>query len=222
MLHWARAQYSVSYHLWRHPLRQRAWLTIFIALILTLLTACSSTASVTALGPTATPTLTPTPVPTCATLSGFSNAGPASAGASFADVPFPGGSIGTAPKQTTSGTGLFTISELDACTAGTSANAVRTFYAQHLASGSWTQATTEPYDGQYQAACGDPYCWKRGGAPRYVSLEKVTDKDKGLVTYHLRLAKPPTAPNCPASPFGGPPYATFVPKSDIPLPPLTL
>src|SRR5262249_33030566 len=212
-------------HVWRSPLRQRARLTTFFALILSLLTACSSTVSVTAAGPTTTPTLTSTPQPTCAGLSGFSNAGHASARSSFTDASFPERSISTTPKQTTSGTGLFTIIELDACTNNSSTSTIHAFYAEQLVNGGWTESTTYPYDGQYQAACGDPYCWLKDSAPRYVSLETVADKGSGLITFHLRLAKPPATPKCPASTYGKPPttpYATFVPDSDIPLPPLTL
>jgi hypothetical protein len=179
-------------------------------MLLLLLTACSSTASGTAVGPT------------CAMLPGFSGAAAATGGPGFSDVPFPGGSISTTPIPTTGGTGLFAITELDACSPHSAVNAVQVFYVQQLVRAGWEPSVTYPYDGQYQAACGDLYCWAEGTAPRLVSLEKVTDQGNGLVTYHLRLAQAPAAPKCPSSPFGGPPYLTFVPHSAIPLPPLTL
>src|SRR5262249_14056411 len=155
-------------------------------------------------------------------LPGFSGAAAASAGPGFADVPFPSGSIAIKPKQTTGGTGSFTITELDACSPNTSANAVRSFFTQQLVGANWKQSSLYPYNVQYEAWCGAPYGWTKGAAPRLVSLEKVTDQGNSLVTYHVRLAKPPTVPNCPSSPFGSKPYATFVPNSDIPLPPLSL
>jgi hypothetical protein len=102
-------------------------------------------------------------------------------------------------------------------------NGVQMFYTQQLVGASWEPSPIYPYDGQYQASCGDPYCWAKGAAPRLVSLEKVTAQGSGLVTYHLRLATAPAAPQCPSNSFGGPPYFTFVPHHiAIPLPPLTL
>jgi hypothetical protein len=116
---------------------------------------------------------------------------------------------------------MFTTAEFDACTPSTTVAAVRSFFASGLPSAGWAESATYPYDGQYQAQCGDPYCWSKGAAPRFVSLEKVTDRGSGLVSYHLRLAVPPTPPNCPSGEFGGRPYEAFIPHTDIPLPPLT-
>ena len=82
-------------------------------------------------------------------------------------------------------------------------------YAQHhrqrralplryqCANTAWKQSSTYPYDGGYQAPCGDPYCWSRvPSSPNFLSLEKVTNVGNGLVTYGIRLACPPGNPDC--------------------------
>src|SRR5262249_3307266 len=46
-------------------------------------------------------------------------------------------------------------------------------------------------------------CWARD--TRYVKLDQVTDKGAGVVTYHLRLATPPPAPDCSAG-YNGTPF----------------
>jgi hypothetical protein len=71
----------------------------------------------------------------------------------------------------------------------------RSYFASGLPHAGWTQAPRLPYDGAYQASCGDPYCWKKDHAPRYVSLESVTSHGGGVVTYHIRLAVPPNEPS---------------------------
>jgi hypothetical protein len=89
----------------------------------------------------------------------------------------------------------------------------------------WTQAATYPYNGAWPASCGDPYCWKKDNKSRYVSLEKVTSRGNGLVSYHMRLAIPPAGPTCVSSLgiYNGKTWAT-TPNgvSDIYAPPFTL
>lgn len=155
-------------------------------------------------------------------IANFASAKPLGTVGGFSDVSAPANTLGTTPAHTGGGTGRFSFTQLDACATGTTVDAIRAFYAQHLVSAGWAQTETYPYNGQYQAPCGDPYCWAKDAAPRYVSLEKVTASSGGAVTFHLRLGTPPAAPNCPSSPFGSPPYKLTYNNTDIPLPPLSL
>lgn len=146
-----------------------------------------------------TATSAPQQATTCQQLSGFSSAQTASAGSGFADVAFPQNSISTSIAPSGGGVGRFTIEQFDVCTPATSRSAVYSFFASGLPGSGWAGASTYPYDGAWQASCGDPYCWKKDHAPRYVSLEKVTTRGNGLVSYHMRLAIPPAAPTCSSS-----------------------
>ncbi len=188
---------------------------------------CGQTVTVVNNGPTATipattqPSTSPTPIPTCATL--VPGSGPASAGSSFSDVSFPTGSVGTAPALHASGTGRWTISLMQACAPNTTASFVRSFYAGQLPALGWAYSPTLPFDGGYQAPCGDAYCWAKGTASRYVGLEFPTDHAGGFVTFQLRLFIPPPTPNCSGGPFQPPPYKSFASNdSSLPLPPLTV
>lgn len=146
---------------------------------------------------------TPTPqqqqATTCQALSGFSGAQTATAGAGFSDVSFPASSISTTIATSGGGAGRFTIKQFDVCTSSTTTSSVYSFFASGLPGAGWSGASSYPYDTAWQAACGDPYCWKKGNSPRYVSLEKVTDSGNGLVSYHMRLAVPPSGPTCSSS-----------------------
>jgi hypothetical protein len=144
---------------------------------------------------------TPTPQPaaevtTCPNLSGFSGAQAATAGSGFSDVSFPTNSISTSIATSGGGAGRFTIKQFDACTPSTTTSAIYSYFASGLPGSGWSGASTYPYDGAWQASCGDPYCWKKDNKPRYVSLEKVTNQGNGLVSYHIRLAIPPAGPTC--------------------------
>jgi hypothetical protein len=90
----------------------------------------------------------------------------------------------------------------------------------------WTQSSTYPYDGGYQASCGDPYCWKVGSTPEFSSLEVVSAAGNGFVTYRMRLAFPPTVPDCSnILPPGNPLVYYFFwtgQQPSVPLPPLTV
>jgi hypothetical protein len=141
---------------------------------------------------------TPTPkqATACSDLSGFSGAQAATAGAGFSDVSFPANSISASIATSGGGAGRFTIEQFDACTPATTTSAVYSFFANGLPGAGWAGASSYPYDTAWQASCGDPYCWKKDYKPRYVSLEKVTDRGNGLVSYHVRLAIPPAGPTC--------------------------
>lgn len=214
----------------------RPWLApahvLLIVFLLATVTACSSSATPTGnvpgavptTAPTATPSPTPTPIPGCAQLAGFGGAASPSGGASFGDVPFPASSVGTAAAPNGGGAGHWSFLQFDVCTANSSAGAINTFFASGLPSAGWAQTATYPYDGQFARACGDPYCWKKDAAPRYVSLEKVTDAGNARVTYHMRLAIPPAPPACDPAHFGNLAYVSSVAGPNgttIYLPPLT-
>ena len=167
---------------------------------------------------------------TCPSLSGFSGAQAATAGSGFGDVSFPPNSISTSIATSGGGAGRFTIKQFDVCTPATTTNGVYSFYSGSPTSGGmvgvgWTQAATYPYNGAWPASCGDPYCWKKDNKSRYVSLEKVTSRGNGLVSYHMRLAIPPAGPTCVSSLgiYNGKTWAT-TPNgvSDIYAPPFTL
>jgi hypothetical protein len=211
-----------------------------LALILVLaLAGCTSTVTVTgeagsSSGTAATPTKTAAASPTaapptgagaCLSQSGFGGAVAATAGTGFDDVAFPAHSVSTAIVASHGGDGRFTIRQFDVCTPGTSTSAVRSFFASGLPHAGWHQSSLYPYDGGYQADCGDPYCWKKDHAPRYVSLETVTSHSGGVVTYHMRLAIPPREPDCTPDSIGI--YATrsydttLTDSPGFPAPPLT-
>ena len=211
-----------------------AGLTLLLVLVLA---GCTSTVVVTGepgSSSTTTTTTTTAATPTtasssgatgCHAQSGFSSAVDATAGPGFSDVTFPTNSISTSISASHGGDGRFTIRQFDVCTPSTTTSAVRSYFASGLPGAGWTQAPLYPYDGAYQASCGDPYCWKKDHAPRYVSLESVTSHGSGVVTYHMRLAVPPTEPSCTpdsAGIYSTRSYDTVLPESNnAPAPPLT-
>lgn len=189
----------------RHPFVSRGSRSLFglIVIVFLALSACSlgtTSAPEQSGSNSTTPSVGNTPTPAqatvCQNLSGFSGAQTASAGGSFGDVSFPQNSISTSIATSGGGAGRFTIKQFDVCTPASTRNAVYSFFASGLPGAGWSGASTYPYDTAWQASCGDPYCWKKGYIPRYVSLEKVTDRGNGLVSYHLRLAIPPAGPTC--------------------------
>ena len=190
---------------------RQALVATVVAFVLLATAACggASTVTVQATAPKATGTGTPgttttpgttstgTPAKSCADL--LPGAGPASAGASFADLPLPSNSVTTPVTKTKGGgDGQFTIYEQDLCTTGTTTQTIFSFFANTLPSKSWPAQKWFPFDGYFYDLCGDPYCWASGGnaPPRHVGLETVVDHGNGVVGYHLRLAIPPTAPTC--------------------------
>jgi hypothetical protein len=212
-----------------HRVALAGWTIALLFSMLLVLSDCANSASATATN-TPTPSVLPSPTATsaptqCAQLPGFANAGPATAGSGFGDVPFLGNSISTAITASGGGDGRYTIRQFDVCSPSTSDSAVHALYASGMPSSSWSQVATFPYDGGVQASCGDPYCWTKDKTPRFASLEKVTPHANGLVTYHLRLAVPPTPPSCMPDSIGI--YATrsydvtLPDTQNVPAPPLT-
>lgn len=205
--------------------RPRAYLWPMLLIVpLLLVSACSSTASTapgtdsaTVMSTSPTATTVPTAQARCQAVHGFSSAAEVGAAPGFSDVLLPAETILTTPARSGGSIGFFAITETNACTPSSSVSAIRAFFARGLPNDGWAQASTFPYDSGWQASCGDPYCWSKDTAPRYVSLEAVTDAGQGRVTYHLRLASPPAVPtglNCG--------YRGFITDfHGIPLPPLS-
>ena len=179
--------------------------------------------------PTSAPKSTATSAPTtCNQVPGFAQAGPApQVGALLGSIPFPGNSVFTDLAHVAGGgVGLYEVQLMHVCTANTTVSAIHSQFASQAPGHGWTQSSTYPYDGGYQASCGDPYCWSRvPSLPNFLSLEKVTAVGNGLVTYGIRLAIPPSVPDCSAiaPPGGGTPTMEFFwsQQKAIPVPPLT-
>ncbi len=175
-------------------------------------------------GSSSSSTSTSTAPATCASLVPGGSA--ASGGSSFTDIVYPTGAIATGLVLHHSGTGQWTIYLQNACAPGTTASAVRAFYATQLPAHGWAYTPTLPFDGSYQAPCGDAYCWGKDAAPRYVGLEGAIDAGGGNVTFTLRLFVPPPAPNCSAGDtlgiYSGKTYQSTWDEAHVPLPPLTL
>ncbi len=221
-----------------HGTRAPATLAIAVTLAATIaLSACASSATTSASNtpqaagsatiPAATATKTPASATVCTQLPGFAQAGPPpQAGAILGSIPFPANSVFTSLNTVAGGTpGLYAVALMQVCTSNTTANTIKANFASQLPSKGWTQSSTYPYDGGYQAPCGDPYCWSRSSVPNFLSLEKVTDAGNGLVTYGIRLAIPPSTPDCSniAPPGGGTATLEFFwsQQSSVPVPPLT-
>jgi hypothetical protein len=214
------------------PARRKLLIVAGVAIVLL---ACGSTGTVNiqatntpafggtpATNPSPIGTNTPGPPATCATL--LPGAGTATAGSHFTDVTFPANSVSTPIALQSSGTGQWSIYTFNVCSPNYTAVAVRAFFAAQLPAHSWAQSPTLPFNGSYQAPCGDPYCWMKDAAPRYVGLEKVIDAGNNNVTYRIRLFIPPPLPQCPVGPFHGPggPFDTWMLSSSVgvPAPPL--
>jgi hypothetical protein len=202
------------------PHAPRGALIVAMAALFFSLLACS--ASTGASTPGTTPTVA---APTCATL--LPGSASASGGPDFGDIPFPTGAVSTPLTGFSSGTGRYTISLFKVCAPNTSASAVKSFYASQLITAGWAQDPTLPFDGSYQQACGDPYCWKKGANPiaqRLIGLEQVTDAGNSLVTFQWRVFVPPAGGTCNAADF--PTTGFFVktnggPSTDFQFPPVT-
>lgn len=217
-------------------------LAILLAMLATSVAGCATTinstersnpnitiASTQAPGSTATSATASKPT-TCSQVSGFAQAGPPPhAGAVLGSIPFPdpSNSLYTSLNQVAGGgPGLYLVEYMQVCTPNTTASAVRSHFASQAPNTGWTQSSTYPYDGGYQASCGDPYCWSRTPqAPSFLSLEKVTDVGNGLVTYGIRIAAPPSNPDCSnIVPGGGSGTLEFFwsQQPSVPVPPLSV
>ena len=158
---------------------------------------------------------------TCAALSGFASATAASGGSSFGDVPFPQDAVATSPQQTAGGTGLYTVTGFDVCAPSTTTSTVSQFFSGHLNAQRWTQSVYFPTDGGLADMCmSGQSCWSKDTAPRFTLIERITDAGGGRVTFHVRLALPPTPPTCDTSFADG--YLFYLDEQQtVPLPPLT-
>ena len=161
----------------------------------------------------------------CQQIAGFSGAGSIPEGGRLSNVPFPSNAQSTEAVDTVNQTGLYEVLEFNVCAPATTTSALRSFYASQFPNMGWTQSTMYPYDGGYQAACGDPYCWGIGEPPEFSSLESVTAAGNGFVTYRMRLAFPPSLPDCSniVLPGNSPtPLFFWDQQQTVPLPPLTV
>jgi hypothetical protein len=197
---------------------------VLVGAALLLVTACG-TSSTTGARPTATTQ------PTCASIL------PGAAAINLQDqgflypIVFPPSSIGTAPQQTASGPGLFTVSGFVVCTPNTTTAGVMSFFSSSLGAlePGWLDAQTFPPDGGLMVGCGATSCWynPRGGPLYYLSFDQYTDKGNGIVTYRARWAVSPDFPKC-GSNFSSMSLAAvrdvyFLPgyTPQLPLPPLS-
>ena len=160
----------------------------------------------------------------CQQVAGFSQSGPIPEGGRLSNVPFPTGSQSNTASDVINQPGLYEVLEFGVCSPNTTVSAVHSFFASQFPGMGWQQSGVYPYDGGYEASCGDPYCWKTGSQPEFSSLEHVTDAGNGFVTYNMRLAFPPSLPDCSnIVPGGGAPTLVFFwdQQPSVPLPPLT-
>lgn len=192
-----------------------------------LLAACGSSVSTGgSTTETTPPTATATPAPTCATA--LPGSAPISLGASFVyPMTYPAHTVSTSMTLTVSGTGLFSVYTLNACTPGTTVSAASSFYATNLSTlpHGWIPWHTFPSDGGLMKACStlcffDP----KGGPLYYLVFDQFTDRGNGVVTYRIRYATFDAFPSCGSNFTSGPPAAQdvyFVPgyTPALPLPP---
>lgn len=218
-----RSKISFSWHV-----LARALVALLIVPVF-LLSACGATASTGATAtPTPPPTPTATPVPTCATaLPGSTSIG---LGASFVyPMAYPANTVGTSATITASGSGLFSIYTLNACTPGTTVSAASSFYATTLSTlpHGWIPWHTFPYNGGLMQACSAPCFYDpKGGPLYYIVFDQFTDRGSGVVTYRIRYATFDAFPSCDSNFTAGPPAAQdlfFVPgyTPALPLPPVS-
>jgi hypothetical protein len=161
----------------------------------------------------------------CQQIPGFSGAGPIPEGGRLSNVPFPANAQATQAVDTVNQTGLYEVLKFNVCAPNTTTSALHSYYASQFPSMGWAQSSTYPYDGGYQASCGDPYCWKVGTTPEFSSLESVQAAGNGFVSYTMRLAFPPSMPDCSSIlPPGNSPTPLFFwdQQPTVPLPPLTV
>lgn len=197
----------------KRPMKRKTYIsTLGSLLALALLSACGGSSSAT--GQT-------TPTTGCATLPSFTSATAPSGGASFGDVPFPQGAVAAMAKQTASGTGLYTVTEMDICAPATTIAAVTQLYTAQMNTKGWTPSIYFPNDGGLADVCpSSQKCWGKDPTPRFAVLDHLTDAENGLVTYSLALAAPPTPPTCDASFADG--FLFYLDEQQtVPLPPLT-
>lgn len=201
------------------------WRAAALAIPVLLLFAACGTSSTTGAQPTATVSTT------CASaLPGAAAIDLQSQGFLYPTV-FPPGTVGTAPQQTASGTGLFTVYSFSACTPNATTAGVTAFFSSHLGAleHGWLDAQTFPADGGLMASCGATACWfnPKGGPLYYLIFDQYTDQGNGVITYRARWAVSPEFPICGSNFSSSSPTAVrdvyFLPDytPQLPLPPLS-
>jgi hypothetical protein len=179
--------------------------------------------------PTATVQPTATAQPTCASVLPGATAIDLQPEGFLYPIVFPPGSIGSAPQQVVSGSGLFSVYTFTICTAGTTIASAQAFYATQLGAlqHGWLDAQIFPADGGLMVSCGAARCWfnPKGGPLYYLTFDQYVDRGAGIVTYRARWAVSPGFPAC------GPNYSAsgsardvyFLPgyTPSLPLPPLS-
>jgi hypothetical protein len=204
---------------------------------LVLLAACGPTGAGT-FAPAAT--ATPTPAPSCATL--LPGAGPALPPAQFPDVSFPQGAVATVPLQSLGGSGQYTLFAQQVCFTGTIADVTGPFSQHHsvvanLLAHAWSldafPTVGFPYAGIFQQACqATATCLNYNPglkqapqiAPRFISLEALTDHGGGLITYQQQLAVILPQPVCTQlmqGPLSTTQFYSYLIALNAPYPPAT-
>jgi hypothetical protein len=139
----------------------------------------------------------------------------------------PSGSTGSGPTKTLGGgDGEFTVWDVSLCSPMSKAALLPAFAASAKAHG-WLHSDWFPANGEVESPCGDLACWAKD--TRYVTFNHVEDGyTRPVVTYHVRLATPPPAPQCGSSSgydsflFSKPAYPGITDGYDhLALPPLT-
>lgn len=162
--------------------------------------------------PRPTPTATATSAPTtCAELTGFATATPASPVSGF-NYGLPTNTVATAPTTTAGGAGQYTLYDMDLCTPHTTTDLPEGATPRPLATAlqfyGWGPMPAFPTGGDALQACpsGDT-CYgyelqTKSGAPyftvpeQFLAFGNVQDRGNGLVTYHLKLADAPPTLAC--------------------------
>ena len=192
-------------HLFRSSLS-----SLVILATLILVTGCGTPITVTSTPGTATATKiivpTGTTAPSCTTvLAGATALSPVP---NFSDVKIPTGAVAQSPTNLGGGAGQFQVSDFSICFTGivddvTGPFSGHTSVVAYLFGSGWGVSTTFPNDGAVQSACAaNCYSYPTSGShpyPRYIALDNVTTTGSGgsgLVTYHMRLALPPSTPAC--------------------------
>ncbi len=153
---------------------------VFVMLALTLGGCGAGSAAVTSATPASTPTATVVPV--CAKLMPTASVSRSSnniAGLpSWQGVTYPSNAvlISYANGADDGVQHSYGFEVVGVCADGASPTGVQSFYNSDLPRNGWVQSATMPYKGDINAACGDPYCWKRPASStttEFFSLENV-------------------------------------------------
>lgn len=178
-------------HIWWTAILRLA----FAIPVLLLVAACGTTSTT-----GAQPTATATAQPTCASVLPGATAIDLQSQGFLYPIVFPPGTVGTAPQQTASGIGLFTVYSFSACTPNTTTADVTSFFSSKLGAleHGWLDAQTFPADGGLMASCGASACWfdPKGGPLYYLIFDQYADKGSGIITYQARWAVSPDFPAC--------------------------